>query len=208
MKHIVWTIFILSIVACENGSKYEEKYPSGEIKLTGQLDKNGLREGVWNTYDTYGNITIKSHYRNDSLYLKEYYQKGILKSKEEIKGGLKHGKRWSYYDSGELKTEVSFSKDRKVGQGHEYYKNGSVKTKYNYDSNGVVAGSFRQYYPNGAVNVEADNYGNGTQKFYSKESELQLTLLIENHEVIDTLFKKENAIEVLGEDMKLLDLPQ
>ncbi len=208
MKFIYATFFVLWFTSCGTNSKYEEKYDNGKLKLTGTIDDNGFRTGMWNQYDIYGNLTKKYYYRQDTVYQQEFYVENTLTSKEEVIGDIKHGITKTYYNSGELKTKTIFFNGKQKGKGINYHRNGSPKIEFSMDGNGNFVGEFKQYYPNGKVNVEAPVNGNSTYSVYDNEGGLQLQIVFEDRIPIDTVFQKEGAIERLTKDMKALNLPE
>lgn len=207
MKILKIVLVAIIVAACDSSSKYEEKYDSGEIKLTGTIDSKGHRVGTWWQYDIYGNIAKKYFYRLDTLYLQETYSENLLLHKEEMLGEIKHGMTWTYHKSGNLESSFEFLNGVQLGEAKEYYENGQIKMETTYGEDGP-GGIFRQYYPNGVINVEVLEYGNDTVRFYDKSGKLKMSVLYEDYTPTDTTFLEEDAIEVLTEDMKLMNLPR
>lgn len=85
-------------------------HPNGEIMLTGKLDKNGERHGVW----------------------KSFYPSGQPWSEGGFDHGLDHGKRTTWFENGQKRYEGQFTKGKKTGNWKFWDENGKIDQEENY----------------------------------------------------------------------------
>ncbi len=88
---------------------YQEKYPNGQIKITGEI-KNGTRFGQW-----------KSYYENGTDYSEDYFE-----------DGKKNGKTTSYYKNGRIRYIGYYSWDEPSGIWEFYDEEGKLSEKKEY----------------------------------------------------------------------------
>lgn len=89
--------------------KYEEFYPTGELKQLGYF-KNGLKESVWKTWFSNGEIS--------SLY--------------NFKNGEKHGEYFRYSITGKVTAQGKFCRGTKVGKHLDCGGDSCVVVKYSF----------------------------------------------------------------------------
>lgn len=207
MKFVYVIFFVIWFTSCRTNSKYEEKYDTGELKLSGTIE-DGLRVGIWNQYDIHSNLTFKYYYHRDTLLKKEFYTNNSIFKEEEVLGDLKHGTSKTYFNTGELESISNFLHGKQTGKVQMFYKSGQLKTDYIYSDSGYPEGLFKQYYPNGVLNIEASDFGNSVQSYFDKNGKLQLSILFKEYAPVDTIHINDNAIEILTLDMEALKLPE
>lgn len=70
-----------------------EYYHSGNVKMEGPLNKNGLRDGTW----------------------KAWFEDGSTWVTGEFKAGKNHGKRTVYFENGQKRMETHYENGNPVG---------------------------------------------------------------------------------------------
>lgn len=64
--------------------------------------------------------------------VKEYYDKGAIKSETPFKAGKREGEFRSYYENGALKMSQLYANHKREGEGKKYYPNGVLQESYTY----------------------------------------------------------------------------
>jgi uncharacterized protein len=142
-------------------------------------------------FDNKGNQLYIATEKNGSLYLKSFYDDGILSSEGLLKNdhregkwkfynplgiitseyyyseGLLNGIQHTYYENGQINKILTYSGDYLYGKYKEYYINGHLKMQGNYDSTGL-AGKWIYYFENDTVsNISFYNDGNNVGRSFS-----------------------------------------
>lgn len=131
-KNLYLILLILTLFACNKEKYVSEYYPSGNIQLKVQIDKDSIQNGTYQEFYENGELKSKTNYINgkiaDSLF--NFYDNGKIKEKGLIKDNFSFG-WWSYYDnSGNLtkKSEWLILKDSLYKNQSLYFdKKGEIK---------------------------------------------------------------------------------
>lgn len=121
------TLFIINFVNGQETVKNYYNYGIGNIKDTGQLNKDGFPIGEWKYYLENGTL---DYIINWDINLSK-----------------------SFYTTGELKEKGTFIPDTgsHIGEWIAYYKNGKIKSIMMFDENGLKNGECKTYFENGKV---------------------------------------------------------
>jgi antitoxin component YwqK of YwqJK toxin-antitoxin module len=144
-------------------------YNNGKIK-TQESFKNGIKEGVFKSFDYTGVLTESKIYRDGELYMeglydeygkengpwKEYHPGGILKGEGEYKNGVKTGEWKYYYPSGKQDQIGKYdTKGRPIGKWLWYHPNGNVLREEVY-AKGKREGVLTEYDENGKLITQGE----------------------------------------------------
>ncbi|PTB95999.1 hypothetical protein C9994_09260 [Marivirga lumbricoides] len=180
-----WIVFLLLVLAaCSEKEEIKKYFDSGELKYTGNKIE-GKRQGEWLFYNKSGELTYKLFYSNDSLNFRQTYINGNLAIEEELSDSIKHGVLKMYYEDGSLKALTNYEYGKEQGLSEDYYPNG--KTRISYINKGDDAIDFKQYYQNGKLFVEADDFGNSISTFYDSLGNKTYDILYEDNLIVDTV---------------------
>ena len=100
-------IFIVTLIQTFSFGQTKHKlvYDNGNIKETGEFNKNGERTGEWISY----------------------FEKGNVSSKGKFDNGKPEGEFSAYYENGNLKEVGKFTENgSKIGEWKEYHENGKI----------------------------------------------------------------------------------
>ncbi|HMM12285.1 MAG TPA: toxin-antitoxin system YwqK family antitoxin [Bacteroidales bacterium] len=147
-------------------------FEDGSLKSEGVF-KNGLRNGIFKTYDRKGNLLTIEKYIDDILQesaeevatlelRRDFWPDGKLKTEATYRQGLPEGIRREYDREGNITTSYVFRQGVLLAEGvldaaglrqgfwKEFYPNGIIKSQGNY-SNNLRIGLWEFYYPDGAI---------------------------------------------------------
>lgn len=153
-------------------------YENGVVKQEG-IYKNGLKNGIFKSFDTKGNLTKIEKFVDDirqesaeevaRLELKrDYFPNGKVKVEATYRQGIPEGIRREFNEQGEVVQSFTFVKGVMVAQGivsneglkqgfwKEYFPNGKIKSEGAYEK-GKRIGQWTFYYPQGAIE-QTGNY--------------------------------------------------
>lgn len=135
---------------------------NGMLKEIYEVDNQGRKNGLYNSFTKNGQLWIKSNYKDDKLdgkYLK-YYENGKLAEKSNYLNGKLHGKYLIYHDGGyQLREESNYKDGELHGKCLIYYDvDYQLREEANY-ADGNKHGKCLTYYENGQLEEEA-NYVN------------------------------------------------
>ncbi len=83
------------------------------------------------------------------------YDSGKLKEEYEVdQEGRKDGTYLLYFENGQRREKAFYRKDTLVGTRILYFENGKPEVEEPYDSNGILNGTYKQYYPEGGLKLE------------------------------------------------------
>ena len=85
---------------------------------------------------------------NFTGFIYSSYPDNQLKSKTQIRNGVKDGLSQEYYNMGQLKTLTNYKEGKKVGDYKMYYENGKLLEEFTY-KNDKINGFYKEYYNNG-----------------------------------------------------------
>ena len=89
-------------------------------------------KNLWGIREGFVNLTGKDLAQSGRC---ANYNEGILRSIQQYKDGLDHGKWKFYYKNGKLETVANFEMGKRIGKWKYYHENGSLK-QVSYYKNG------------------------------------------------------------------------
>jgi len=199
---------------------WKSYYVTGILKSEGKRT-NFMLDSIWVFYDQVGDTLEKINY----LYGKKngYYYKykkdpvyGLyVYSKELFAGDKKEGTAFIYYPDGRIKQTINYRNGKKEGISKEFDQNGEIITLLEYnndflisrerinrrDEQGLRQGTWKEFYPSGAIKSER-TYKNdqlhGYYKEYDEKGNLILTMLYENGAIVNSRVEDNSEIEVVN----------
>lgn len=85
---------------------------------------------------------------------KKFYEDGQLKSISPVnQSGLKDGEVVTYYPNGNVLNKANYKNGIRVGKNLVYFENSRVKIKEYYNDEGLVDGSYEEFFENGQLNI-------------------------------------------------------
>lgn len=192
-------------------------YNNGKPAYIGHFE-HGEPVGTMKRYFSSGDLKAKMDYKkNDKVYTKLYYpdhslaaeglyknqqkdstwkyyaeKQNMLKSIENYKDGVLHGKNIIYYKNGQMVELKIWKNGEKDGIWKTYYPDGSLRTETKY-TEGELNGFFNAYWQNGMPEIMGE-YSSGlkenTWKYYDRYGNLQDSIVYqsgipENREELD-----------------------
>ena len=122
----------------EGNGKYISYWEDETVYVTGDV-KNGLKEGVWHTYNSLGELSNEINYLNGEQHGKTaYYNSGQLTLEGEFANGLKHGEWIGYNENGSCSSSVRYKDDKKEGTQLFYDADGELVKKEKYKNGELV----------------------------------------------------------------------
>ncbi|NMA32781.1 MAG: hypothetical protein GX944_02520 [Alphaproteobacteria bacterium] len=108
---------------------------NGILKEIYEVDNQGRKNGLYNSFTKNGQLWIKSNYKDDKLHDKylKYYENGKLAEKSNYLNGKLHGNYLIYHDGGyQLREESNYKDGNKHGKCLTYYVTGQLKEEGKY----------------------------------------------------------------------------
>lgn len=145
-----------------NGKKmsYKSHYSDGSVSNEGLL-LNDQKNGIWKTYDQYGNVKFVEKFVNDvntdTLYA--YHPNGKNYYSYVYKDGLLNGLYLEYDIFGNLIKESTYKEDELSNDSYIYYKDGNLNSESCFKA-GEYTGLQKEYAINGKLN-RYDVYNDG-----------------------------------------------
>lgn len=143
--------------------------PSG-IMLEKCFYLDGLKNGIYMIWHENGQIAKKAIYKNGELngFLDEFSPSG----QQLLSTGYKNGQKWGlekkWYSSGSLSAKIFWNdKGRKHNKAETWFTNGNLKTVRLYENGKLIEA--QSWKPNGKLNSEAVQNGNGKLVFFDQE---------------------------------------
>ena len=90
---------------------YQELYESGILKIEGNYDADGERQGVWTSY----------------------YETSVKWSESHYVHGIKNGHSIAFFPNGKVRYMGEYKADNKIGLWRFYDEAGALVTEENYD---------------------------------------------------------------------------
>lgn len=178
-------------------------FTDGKLQQEGSF-KNGLKNGIFKTYDKTGNLSKIEKYIDDvkqesaeevaRLELRrDYFPDGKVKVEATYRQGVAEGIRREFDEQGQVVQSYTFSKGVLIGQGivsneglrhgqwKEFYPNGKVRAEGTY-TQGKRTGDWLFYYPQGSLEQQgsfnSEGKTHGSWKWYYPGGQL---LRVENY---------------------------
>lgn len=95
----------------QKSGMYIEKYPNGQVKMEGMLNKQNERNGLWISY-----------YENGVKWSESYYEHGLL-----------NGHSVTFFPNGKIRYVGEYINDEKVGEWKFYDEAGELSKTENFD---------------------------------------------------------------------------
>ncbi len=193
----VMVLISIILLSCQQyAQEHKEYFKSGQLKESGQFDKNGKQTGVWKYYYSDGKLEQIKRYQNgiqigkqetyyengelmksrvieldpngDTIGEYKYYSDGQLYEHGYYKNGSKSG-TWKYYNEHKrLKETGAFKNGKRIDVWKTFHGNGELRSIERY-KNGLRSG-LATFYHNDTITQSIGQYEKGTQvgewKFY------------------------------------------
>ncbi|MBI5540565.1 MAG: hypothetical protein HY951_10940 [Bacteroidia bacterium] len=181
-------------------TEYNNDYIINRERIN-QVDKVGLKQGVWKTFHPNDKIAIESNFLNDTLsgYYKEFDMVGkLIKLEKYFSGKLLSDSlvseanpiKWveDFYDNGKVKFRGGYKDGLPIGIHKEYPRDGTIVIAKEYDENGNFIGDgtvdendkkqgvWKYYYEGGEVKSQGnfkDNLKTGEWIFYYIDEKIE-----------------------------------
>ncbi|MGO2013132.1 toxin-antitoxin system YwqK family antitoxin [Pseudoalteromonas sp.] len=140
---------------------YKTYFRSGELKVEGQRNNNGLNTGIKTYYAKDGHKIREKTYKNGELNgaYKSYNGQGKLLMDRTMSDGKQDGVERGYFNNGQLRSESEYKNDEKHGLAKRWDSKGNLLRK-SYFVNGSRHGVSTQYFKDGSVE-KIQKYKNG-----------------------------------------------
>ncbi|QXP78456.1 MULTISPECIES: toxin-antitoxin system YwqK family antitoxin [Winogradskyella] len=176
------------------------KMDSNKIIIQSGIYQDGIKTGIWKTFDSKGKLTKKVDFSDEESHVdtkKEYYKESKnLKSVTAYNTLREEGTKKMYYPNGQLKFSASYKKGNLHGEIKEYYESGQLES-VSYRKEGVKSGNWKEY--NEAGQIVSDDIYSGDCCFPSKRidyyyrNEGQLSsIIIQEDKLLNPLNENES----------------
>jgi antitoxin component YwqK of YwqJK toxin-antitoxin module len=137
-----------------------EYHPNGNVRVKGQENSKGQREGLWEMFYKNGNILCRTPYKEDKIDGIEewFYENGNIKWRIPYKNGMEDGvQEWFDKQGNIIETylwkdgEIIETTEPELTPYIEYYSNGNVWIKGQKNSKGQHEGIWEWFYKNGNI---------------------------------------------------------
>lgn len=137
-------------------------YRTGQLLAKFSITPDSLMHGLYEEYDTNGQVHRRMQYSNGSLNgeYESFYASGQLASRHVFVDGHPHGPyRW-YFENGQLMQQGEKVWGRAEGQVEIYSMDGHLQSRQHY-VNDQLKGAAAEYFPNGRISSFGafDRYG-------------------------------------------------
>lgn len=197
MKFLYLTLISVLLLACSSERFVEIKDDDGNLLERYQVDKEGTRVGVYESYNG-GKLVSKANYKEGIQSGKRviFFENGNPEIEENYKNGALEGDYKVYYDTGELMLESKYVDNTIQGQVKKYYKSGQLMEDVAFVNN-EENGPFVEYWENGNLKWEG-TYLNGDNEFgelkkYNEEGIIIRKLMCDSLAVCRTFWTLENG---------------
>ena len=161
-----------------NGLKqgiWQGLHPNGNVRYSGKfMDDKPV--GIFNYYDTYGNLITVIDNSTDSASVTFYHLNKAVMAEGLYYNQERSGK-WKFYDSdGAISAQKYFEDGKENGPARIYYKDGRVARDYN-NRNGVKHGPLKDFFPEGKPKFQAnfiDGNPDGTVQHFHTNGALKI----------------------------------
>ncbi len=126
----------------------------GKLAHTVQF-KNNQKDGLMRQYDEKGVVRSEITYKSDLLHGESrlYYPSKTLQLLETYQGGVLNGNRIEYYENGQVKSHSVYAQNQLNGVAKEFYEDGKEKSILPFE-NGRKNGQSKSFFPNGKPQFE------------------------------------------------------
>ena len=161
MKRLLLITLLIVTVFKLTAQEQKQYFDNGNLKSSGQINKNGNRTGEWNIYYENGQLKLVGKHLDGKLVgeWKSYYDNGQLNSILKFVDGKAVGESKYYHENGDLKGIGNYQNGEQVGEWKYYHENGDLQGIGNYQ-NGEQVGKLTYHYKNGQLN-SIFNYNQG-----------------------------------------------
>jgi antitoxin component YwqK of YwqJK toxin-antitoxin module len=173
-------LVVFALVSCTDTETVERE----EFGMTEKYQvskKTGLKQGVFEKFNSNGSLFEKAHYEKDTLQGKRliYHPSGNQEIEEYYVDGVLDGPFKTWYEDSALELEGQYADGVMTGKWKRYYKNGGVMEEVTFADN-LENGPFVEYHENGNLKAEG-HYRNGDReqgllKLYDENGELYKTM--------------------------------
>ena len=191
-----------------DGEWFEHYHPHGHVKEQRHY-QNGKPVGIWAKWAPSGLMTEKCFYsdglkegismrwhENGQLAKKAIYKKGELNGlvqkfspsgQQLLSASFKNGRKWGlekkWYSSGSQSAKIFWNEEgRKHNKAETWFNNGNRKSVRLYENGNLLEA--KSWKPNGKLNPEVVQNGNGKLVFYDQEGLLTHTQLFQDGEQV------------------------
>jgi len=210
-KKIIYFVFLILIVGCENYDKLENKeieniFKPNEIEEI--KDINGNSVAIINKqtkkpltgiveYDVRGKICIETSYRNGKIdgITKEYFGNGKVRRETSYRNGKENGDDKMYYSNGNIFSILKYKDGVRYGVTRNYYIDGSTLREISF-KNGKIDGYERWYDKSGKLFTDTSytlGKKDGIKKIYIKDAIAEI--IYKDDKVIDAYYIFEDGVK-------------
>jgi antitoxin component YwqK of YwqJK toxin-antitoxin module len=134
---------LITIISCEMPGK----------EPNGNLNPNGLRDGVWIEYYDEGNILRKSNYKNGLKDGEEvtYHKNGKINSIATYYTGFLHGKWTKWHQNGDLDEQGEYMGGKAEGHWIYYFYDKNKKRQEGFYKQSIRDSTWTDYLENGNI---------------------------------------------------------
>jgi antitoxin component YwqK of YwqJK toxin-antitoxin module len=176
---------------------YIEYYSNGNVRIKGQLNSKGQREGIWEMFYDNGNIRIRTPYKGgkEDGIEERFYPNGKIHWRTPYKDGEKDGIQEEFNEQGNI-TKTTLWKDGeliettkpKLTPYIKYYDNGNVGIKGQRNSKEQREGIWEYFWNNGNIQARIPYVGgkvDGIMEWFNEQGNITQTRRWKDGEIIE-----------------------
>ncbi len=125
--------------------------------------KNGLKEGLWETWYPDGRLTYAIEYKAGEFDGKRqhYYESGGKENRSYWKNGVRSGSHEEWFENGQIRKREHYKDGNVDAEFKDWFENGQIKN-HGYRVNGEIDGVYTRWYEHsGGVKAEHTEYKDG-----------------------------------------------
>jgi antitoxin component YwqK of YwqJK toxin-antitoxin module len=140
-------------------------HPNGNVRLKGQHNSVGQREGLWECFYENGNILTRTPYKEGKIdgIAEHFWPNGNIRWRTPYVGGKLDGIAEVFYPNGKIRRRTPYRDGEKDGIAEDFFKNGNI--------------NFRAPYKEGKKG--------GIQTFYDEQGYITKTRVWKDGELIE-----------------------
>jgi len=160
-KQICLMLTVALMASCQQSGEVVVHNEGGRVIEKYHVNKDSLRQGLYEAYFESGNLKEKATYKDGKLNGERtlFFTNGQAEITEQYISGVMNGDYKVFYESGQLKLVQNYVDGQLTGTSVKYHENGEVAERVNF-IDGEENGPFEEYHPNGEIQWRG-NYLNG-----------------------------------------------
>ena len=116
----------------EELTPYIKYHNNGNVRIKGQKNSGGQREGLWEWFYKDGNILCRAPYKDGKIDGIEecFWENGNIEARIPFKEGKMDGIEEGFYENGNIRMRATYKEDKEDGIEEEFDEQGNITETY------------------------------------------------------------------------------